>query len=461
MQSDLIKPKPLGTFARIAYGIGDFGPSMAGNTLMVFFFFFLTTMAGLSPALAGIILCLSNGWGAISTLLVGALSDRTQSRWGRRRIWMLSSAPLLGTAFLLHWWIPPGQDWMQFAYFLVVALVFQTAGNAFTIPYGALLTDLTDQHDEHIRLNGFRFGFSLGGGIGALLLAQGINHWTSQPQQQVAILGSICAIAAVVSILCCCWGTKEQPSVTHTPPKLFSLHINTLLNNRPLILLAGIYALSWLALQITPTVLPYFIVHCLNLQSSAIPSIIVLIQGSSLLSLALWEFLSRQMGKKTVFLVGSSLWILAALGLVDLQPGQISLLYGLSVLMGMGMGTVYLVPLSLLPQVADLDEQMTGQRREGLIYSILAFLQKIALAIGLFMVGQLLAGAGFQEAIPGPVQLLQPRSALMMIRSITVVLPVVSLLVSLLLMSLYDTKAVQWGRSLQPQRVAASNGNSG
>jgi GPH family glycoside/pentoside/hexuronide:cation symporter len=191
MQSDLTKPKPLSLFARLAYGIGDFGPSMAGNTLMVFFFFFLTTMAGLSPALAGIILCLSNAWSAISTLLVGTLSDRTQSRWGRRRIWMLGSAPLLGTAFFLHWWIPPWQDWMQFGYFLVVALVFQTAGNAFTIPYGALLTDLTDQHDEHLRLNGFRFGFSLSGGIGSLLLAKGICHWTSQPQQQVVILGSV------------------------------------------------------------------------------------------------------------------------------------------------------------------------------------------------------------------------------------------------------------------------------
>jgi GPH family glycoside/pentoside/hexuronide:cation symporter len=461
MQSDLTKPKPLSLFTRLAYGIGDFGPSMAGNTLMVFFFFFLTTMAGLSPALAGIILCLSNAWSAISTLLVGALSDRTQSRWGRRRIWMLGSAPLLGTAFFLHWWIPPWQGWMQFSYFLGVALVFQTAGNAFTIPYGALLTDLTNQHDEHLRLNGFRFGFSLSGGIGSLLLAKGINTWISQPQQQVVILGGVCAIVAVVSILCCCFGTQEQPNERPISPIATPLQIHTLLNNHLLILLAGIYALSWFALQITPTVLPYFIVHCLNLQSSAIPTIIVLIQGSSLLSLIAWEFLSRQIGKKIVFWMGSGLWILGVLGFIELQPGQIALLYGLSVLMGVGMGTVYLVPLSLLPQVADLDEQMTGQRREGLLYSILAFLQKIALAIGLLLVGQLLAGAGFQEAIPGPVQLLQPRSALMMIRSITVMLPVISLLVSLLLMSLYDAKAVQWGRSLQPRQVAASNVNSG
>ena len=476
MQSDLksndLSPKGLGLSARIAYGIGDFGPSMAGNTLTVFFFFFLTTIAGLSPALAGIILCLSQGWSALSTLVIGVLSDRTQSRWGRRRIWMLSSVPLLSISFLMHWWIPPWQEGLQFIYFLLVALLFQTAGNAFTIPYGALLTDLTDQQDEHVRLNGFRFGFSLSGGIGCLLLAQAVNHWSSQPQQQLAILGGICAIVAAMSILCCCLATQEQPSPSSNsanapcqspirpivPPKLTLTHFNTLLNNRPLMVLSGIYALSWSALQITPTVLPYFIVHCLNLQSSSIPAIVVLIQGTSLLSLSLWEALSRHIGKKNVFWAGTSLWILAMLGLMNLQPGQFSLLYGLAVFMGIGMSTVYLVPLSLLPEVADLDEQLSGQRREGLIYSILVFLQKIALALGLFIVGQLLAEAGFQSAIPGPVQLLQPQSALMTIRSITVILPVMSLLASLLLMGLYRVKPGQWaGAKLEPQSATAVN----
>jgi glycoside/pentoside/hexuronide:cation symporter, GPH family len=463
MQRDLNlnDSKERSIFARIAYGVGDFGPSMAGNTLMVFFCFFLTTIAGLSPALAGIILCLSHGWSAISTLFIGVLSDRTQSRWGRRRIWMVGSAPLLGISFLLHWWIPPWQTGMQFVYFLGVALLFQTAGNAFTIPYGALLTDLTDDQEEHLRLNGFRFGFSLSGCLGSLLLAQAINHWSSQPQQQMVILGSIGAIVIVGSILCCCWGTEEQPSTNLSQPKPTPLNVNALFNNRPLILLSGIYAFSWMALQITPTVLPYFIVNCLNLQTSAIPTIVVLIQGTALLSLMLWEWLSRQMGKKFVFGLGTSLWILATLGLIDLQPGQLPLLYGLAILMGLGMSTVYLVPLSLLPEVADLDEQVSGQRREGLLYSILVFLQKIALALGLFIVGQLLAGSGFQEAIPGPVQLLQPRSALTMIRAITVVIPAISLLTSLLLMSLYDSKAIGWNRVPQLRRATASNSHSG
>jgi len=448
----------LNLLTRLAYGIGDFGPSMAGNTLMVFFFFFLTTIAGLSPDLAGIILCLSQGWSAVSTLFIGALSDRTRSRWGRRRSWMLASTPVLAISFFLHWWVPPWQTGAQFIYFLTVALLFQAAGNAFSIPYGALLNELSDQHDEHIRLNGFRFSFSLSGCILSLLLAQAISHWVNQPQQQVFNLGIFCAIAIAVSVLCCCWGTKERTNTLGANSEAAPLEWKSLLGNRFLILLAGIYALSWLALQITPAVLPYFIVHCLQLEAAAIPKIVLFIQGTALATLPLWAFLSQSIGKKIAFWAGTSLWVLAALALVDLRPGQMGLVYGLSVLIGIGMATTYLIPLSMLPEVADLDEMMTGQRREGLLYSIMVFLQKIALALGLFLVGQLLTWSGFQQSVPGPVQLLQPNSALIMIRSITAFIPVLSLLASLLLMSLYRTQS-PWSNELRPQRVVALKSN--
>jgi GPH family glycoside/pentoside/hexuronide:cation symporter len=457
---------PITLLTRLAYGVGDFGPSMAGSTLMVFFFFFLTTVAGLSPDRAGLILCLSQGWSAVSTLCIGALSDRTQSSWGRRRIWLLSSAPILGLSFWLHWWVPPGGEWLRFSYFLLMALLFQTAGNAFTIPYGALLTDLSDRHDEHICLNGFRFGFSLSGCILSLLLAQGMDRWISQPQQRVFNLGLIGAIVIVLSILSCCWGVKEAPSIhSQAQPRNESPQqaLQTwwqLLYNRPLLLLAGIYAGSWLALQITPTLLPYFIVYCLQLDSSAIPQLVLLMQGTALAMLFLWERLSQAIGKRLVFWAGTSLWILAALQLLDLRPGQTSLLYMLSVLIGFGMSTVYLIPLSLLPEVAAIDEQHTGNRREGLLYSVLVFLQKIALAIGLLFVGQLLASADFQQAVPGPIQLVQPTSALAMIRALTAFIPVLSLLASLWLMSLYEAypnSSMQKQLRLQLVRVSSQS----
>lgn len=456
MQTALNENK-LSLLTRLAYGVGDFGPSMAGNMLMVFFFFFLTTVAGLSPDRAGIILFFSQGWSAISTLFIGSLSDRTRSRWGRRRSWMLGSVPIMVISFFLHWWVPPWQEGWQFTYFLIVALLFQAAGNGFTIPYGALLNEITDQHDEHVRLNGFRFSFSLSGCILALLMAQAISHWVRLPQQQVFDLGIVCASAIAFSILCCCWGTQERTKLPEPDDEAVKLDWQSLLHNRPLLLLAGVYALSWLALQITPAVLPYFIVNCLQLDSDAIPKIVLCIQGTALVTLPLWTILSRSIGKKLTFWAGSSLWVLAALSLIDLSAGQMTLRYGLSMLIGAGMATTYLIPLSMLPEVADFDEMISGQRREGLLYSIMVFLQKIVLALGLLIVGQLLTWSGFQQSVPGPVQLLQPSSALTMIRSVTVLFPALSLLFSLLLMSLYNPQPQalknEWQRS-QPASVA-------
>jgi glycoside/pentoside/hexuronide:cation symporter, GPH family len=293
----------------------------------------------------------------------------------------------------------------------------------------------------------------------SLLLAQAMNHWVSQPQQQVLYLGMIGAIVIVCSILGCCWGVTESPSAS-TPGSEFSRDRQPtstwrdLLYNRPLLVLAGVYALSWLALQITPSLLPYFIVYCLQLDSSAIPLLMLLIQGTALASLFFWEWLSRTIGKRIVFWAGTSLWILAALELLDLRPQQINLMYVLSVLIGFGMATVYLIPLSLLPEVAAFDEQQSGQRREGVLYSLLVFAQKIALAIGLFCMGQLLASADFQQAIPGPIQLVQPNSALTMIRLMTVCIPVLSLLFSLWLMSLYEARPEPQLKKLRLQPVA-------
>ncbi|MBE9041663.1 MFS transporter [Oscillatoriales cyanobacterium LEGE 11467] len=444
---------------QIAYGAGDFGPSMAGNTLMVFFFFFLTTIAGLSPALAGSILLVSNIWSALSTIVVGILSDRTQSRWGRRRVWMFCSAPILGLGFFLLWWLPPFQDWALFCYYLGAALLFQTGANGFLIPYGALVTDLSEKNNEHVRLNSLRFGFSLAGCIAALLLAQGLSYYLDEPRQ-LWITGAIGGVAIVVSIFACCWGTTEQRVPTANPVKLNWGELKLLLGNQPFTILMGIYALSWMALHITPAILPYFIVHCLELDTSAITSIVLVMQVTSLASLFIWEPLSQQLGKRTAFWLGSSIWIFGQFALFYLQPGQIYLMYGVASIIGLGMGATYVVPPSMLPETIDWDELRTGQRREGLYYSILMFLYQVILALGLFFLGQWLAGSGFQETIPGQGQILQPHSALVAIRQVSFALPVLAMLGSLALTYFYPiNSAVHQDTTfqLQQRRVAASN----
>lgn len=135
--------------------------------------------------------------------------------------------------------------------------------------------------------------------------------------------------------------------------------------------------------------------------------------------------------------MGVCLWIIAQGGLFFIQPGQVGLLYCLAIIAGFGVSIAYLIPWSMIPDVIDLDELNTGQRREGIFYSFMVFLQKVGLAIGLFLVGVALDIAGFIESVPGETPPIQPDSALLAIRVAIGLLPTVFLIVGLLLAYLY------------------------
>lgn len=448
----------LSIWTQIAYGAADFGPSMAGNILMVFFFFFLTTVAGLSAHWAGTILLISNVWCGLSTLGVGFLSDRTRCRWGRRKVWMCGSAPVIGLTYLLLWWVPPLAVGGKLIYYGAVAIVFQTAASCFSIPYGALVVDLAADEHQHLRLNSMRFGFSLAGCIGSLILAQAIATLVDNPRMQLLSIGIVCAGAVITSIGFSSIKISERPtSIINPTSKAFCWR--SILNNQPLLVLVGIYALSLLALQITPALLPYFVVNCLGLKTSAVTKIVLMMQSTALAGLFVWEPLGKKLGKRRVYWAGGTIWIVAMLGLLQLQVGQHQFIYLLAIVAGFGMSTIYIVPISMLPEVIDWDELHTGQRREGTFYSLLTFIYQVTIAVSLFGVGQWFSWSGYQSSIPGPVELIQPHSALGAIRLAMVALPTIAIGGGLLLSCFYpiNPETQESTRNqLQQRRLAAS-----
>jgi len=173
------------------------------------------------------------------------------------------------------------------------------------------------------------------------------------------------------------------------------------------------------------------------------PLMAMVVQGTSLVMLFVWSSISKRYGKKSVYFMGMGLWIIAQAGLFFLQPGQVGLMYILAILAGCGVSTAYLVPWSMIPDVIDLDELNTGQRREGVFYSFMVLLQKIGLAIGLFLVGQSLDFAGFISTVPGQIPPIQPDSALLAIRFAIGPLPTIVLIIGIIFTFLYPiTKEV-------------------
>ena len=438
---------------KLAYGAGDLGPAITANVLSVFLLIFYTNVVGLKPGMAGSILLIGKIWDAISDPIIGVMSDRTRSRWGRRHPWMIYGAIPFGITFVLQWIVPSLNQWGLFAYYVAIGILFHTCYTAVNLPYTALTPELTQNYDERTNLNSFRFAFSIGGSILSLLLAKAVfDAFKNNPLQQYLVLTSICALISTLALYWCVIGTHKRVEVTEkhrlenlgteeSLPYLEQLKI--LFSNRPFVYVIGIYLCSWLAVQNTVAIIPYFVKNYMGLGDQDFINIILAVQGTSMVMLFVWTQVSKRFGKKVVYFIGMSLWILAEVGLFFLQPGQVRIMYLLAIMSGFGVSTAYLIPWSMMPDVIELDELNTGQRREGIFYGFMVLLQKIALALGLFLVGWILQQTGFIESAAGQPAPIQPESALTAIRWMVGPAPLVMLLMGLVLAYLYPiTKEV-------------------
>ena len=217
----------------------------------------------------------------------------------------------------------------------------------------------------------------------------------------------------------------------------FPQQLKIAFTNKPFLFIIGIYLCSWLAVQLTASILIYFVVSWMGMAESSFPLVAIAVQGTALFMLFIWKGISAKVGKKAVYFMGSLIWIIAQAGLFWLQPSQTILLYLLAMMAGCGVSVAYLIPWSMIPDVIELDELNTGQRREGIFYSFMVLLQKFGLALALFLVGQGLELAGFIERVPGGEIPIQPDSALLAIRIAVAPLPTVVLIGGLILAYFY------------------------
>ena len=146
------------------------------------------------------------------THLIGWLSDRTPTPWGRRLPWLLAGALPFGLLFVLQWWVPPGLgNGALFAYYVTIGVLFNLAYTTVNLPYTALTPELTADDNERTNLNGFRFAFSLGGSILSLLLADRISQGLpDNPAGEHLLLGSSIALLSTLPILWCALSIRER-----------------------------------------------------------------------------------------------------------------------------------------------------------------------------------------------------------------------------------------------------------
>lgn len=418
---------------RLAYGAGELGPAMAGSTLVFFQLVFLTNVAGLNPGLAGSVLLIARIWDAFNDPLIGWLSDKTRSRWGRRLPWMLAGALPFALTFCLFWFGPwflaDAGQMAKFAFYSIVALFYSTATTSLALTHSALTAELSHDYDERSRLTAARMGFSLGGSVGGLVIALIVFSLLPNSTDVVryTVFGIAVAGVGLVAVAFCLLGIWRaakhaehwrlaHPSVSRGAknPGTGLRELSAVLRNRPFLIVCGIYLCSWLAMQFTAGVLPFYTTSVMGLSQTTFQSLALTVQATALLLIPVWARISILWGKKQVFFAGMAFWIAAQAGLLFLPPGNLALLYVLGFVAGFGISVCYLIPNAMLPDVIEWDEIRTGERREGIYYGFCVFLQKVALAAGTFVIGQILAVSGYVSGAEDGFQ--QPESALQAIR---------------------------------------------
>ena len=428
------------------YGVGELSGGIP-STLMVFFLlFFLTNVAGLNPALAGSVLLIGRLWDGINDPLIGWLSDRTQSSWGRRYPWMVLGAIPLGISFIFLWWIfPLESQWGKWTYYTLIVLLIYTAFTAVLLPYASLASELTSDYDERTRLISFKSAFAIGGSIFSLVLAQIIFKWVEHPEKQYFVLGCFSGILIIAAVYLSVIGTYPQYKKIQQKLPIpsfqsnFSLYeqLKFVFSNRPFLMIIGVYLGSWVAVQLTAAILPYYVVNWMNLEQGTATQMAIVVQVTAFVMVFVWSKVGQKLSKKAVYYLGVPLWLIAQVGFFFLQPGQEKIMYLLMIMAGFGVSTAYLVPWSILPDIIDLDELHTGQRREGIFYGFVVQIQKFGIAIALFLVGKILDLSGYIPHDATEVIPIQPDSALWAIRLIIAPVPTFALIMGLILIVYY------------------------
>ncbi len=437
-----LTPTPRPSLAtKLAFGFGDVTGATISAVYGFFMQAFLLDIAGLNPAAAGLIFAAAQIWDAVTDPAMGRISDRTRTRWGRRRPFLLFGAVPLALAFFLHWLVPPlSASWLV-VYYFIVALLFRTAFTVISVPYAALTPDLTPDHDGRTELNMYRFVFSILGALTAVILHPLIVASMGDVYLGYIASAGIWALVIIVSSLVCFAGTRERPDLIMRPERQLSYgrRIGIVFSNRPYLIATALFLLSWVALQFVQANLLLYARYWLDAEAQ-FTSFVALLQVAAALSLFGWTRVSAKLGKKATYVIGVGLWAAMHVALFFVMPGQGALIYAIAVFAGIGLGAAYLIPWSMLPDTIEHNELTTGERQEGLFYGFFVFLQKLALSLGLGLSGFLLGVAGYEtpSIVDGQLQLMtQPDGVLLTLRLFVSLVPAAVLLISIPIALLY------------------------
>lgn len=408
------------TSRKWGYISGDLGISIAFFVVGFFFMYYLTDLVGLDPMLAGIAFGIGMFWDAVSDPIMGLVSDRTRSRAGRKRVYVLFGAVPLGVSFFMLWIIPSqSTEAVQFILATVFLLLFKTAYTVVAVPYMSLLPVISSNYDERTQISGMRaftsqFGTILGG-VSALLVSS-----FSREVVGLRTLGVSYGILVAVLMMISAQSVKGMEKNIPARKSISTRARFRVLLERNYLVLVILYFFGGVATTSMTASFPYFAEHIMGNESLSTFGLAVFIL-TAMLFIPLWLKLCRRFQKKYLLVATtfSMALILSVMG-IFLNEELIVPFFILISLAGAFMSAYFIIPYSLVPDTIDLSELRTGKRNESVFFGVWVFIHKLGLTAAPLIMGFMMGALGYDGTLGT-----QTSSGLLSVRLTFAILPAV------------------------------------
>ncbi|MFV0290746.1 MAG: MFS transporter [Mangrovibacterium sp.] len=399
---------------KIGYGFGDMASSMFWKLFGSYLMIFYTDVFGISAAAVGTMFLLTRIWDSVNDPIFGVIADRTNTKWGKFRpylLWMCLPFGIIGT---LTFVTPDLNASGKLIYAYITYTIMMMIYSAINVPYASLLGVMSPNPEERNQLSSYRMAFAYFGSFIALLLFMPmVNKFSIGHSEQFGWTASAGMIAALCVLLFygCFTLTRERVQPINEKQSKLKEDVKDLFQNRPwwILLGAGIAALLFNSIRDGATVyyFKYFIneeklqnpsIFGFNLHSSLVLSGIYLAIGqiANIIGVVLAAPASNKIGKKMTYISSMSIATVLSIVFFWLDKSQLELIFIFQVLISICAGSVFPLLWSMYADCTDYSELRTGNRATGLIFSSSSMSQKFGWAIGSALTGWMLSYFGFQ-----------------------------------------------------------------
>lgn len=430
---------------KLAFACGEVGDNMALNTFTFLIFTFYFTVVRIPTPLMTLGFILWALWNAFNDPLIGYLSDRTKSRWGRRIPWMLGATIPLGILTILLF-TPPStysQNESVFIYFLIILILFDIAYTSFNLNYNALFSEMFVDMRERSATGRIRIIFVLLATMIALVLPtfiiEDITNINNDPSTltQYLISGVVAAIIIFIFyFIILKWGVRDPKYISKDAESAMSF-TNTLkftFKHKSFLLFLFPALGTWLVINILPTLSPLFFTYAVGIEDTELIGILLLVMFLvSAASTPLWERIRVKKGARMCGLIGIVVFLVSVLFFaysINFEMALICMIF-----LGIGLGGGLYFYDQCIAEIIDEDEITYGVRRSGIYYAVLNFLIRLSMILNFIIISLVFTASDWMNYEPNP-----GADPILGLRILMGIYPAIVLAISLVGMYFYPIK---------------------